>query len=223
VIEANLYIACIMLGGRSCLVVGGGAVALEKVEGLLVCGADVTVVAPKAVEEIQELSATERIAWKARPYADGDIEGCRLVIAATSDTELNRRVHHDAEERGVFVNVADVPELCTFILPAIVRNDPIAIAISTAGASPALAQRMKREAAAQFGPEYSQLAVLLDGVRDWARSTLPTYGDRKEFFDGIVNGDPDPIALLRAGDMIEVERLIADAQRRAEVKARRGP
>jgi hypothetical protein len=97
----------------------------------------------------------------------------------------------------MLVNVVDVPPLCNFILPAIVRNGPLAIAISTAGASPALAKRMKREIEGQFGEPYARLAVLLNEVRGWAKGTLPTYQDRKEFFEGIVGGDPDPIELLR--------------------------
>src|SRR6185295_1726113 len=106
----------------------------------------------------------------------------------------------------------DVPPLCNFILPAIVRTGPLAIAISTAGASPALAKRMKREIADLFGEDYARLAVMLNDVRGWAKGTLPTYDDRKEFFEGIVNGDPDPIDLLREGDREGVRRLIAERQ-----------
>jgi precorrin-2 dehydrogenase/sirohydrochlorin ferrochelatase len=204
-----------LLGERPCLVVGGGPVALEKVGGLRACQATVTVVAPVAAAEIRTLADHGLITWLEREYESGDIDGHRLVVAATSDTNLNRRVHSDAEARGVFVNVADVPELCTFILPAVVRNDPIAIAISTAGASPALAQRMKREVSEHFGSEYARLAVLLDEVRDWAKATLSTYSDRKKFFDGIVNGTPDPIDLLRSGEEDAVRALISAAQERA--------
>jgi siroheme synthase-like protein len=114
----------------------------------------------------------------------------------------------------MLVNVVDVPPLCNFILPAIVRTGPLAIAISTAGASPALAKRMKREVSELFGEEYAQLAVLLNDVRGWAKGTLPTYQDRKAFFEEIVNGDPDPVALLRAGDADAVRELIAAAQER---------
>jgi precorrin-2 dehydrogenase / sirohydrochlorin ferrochelatase len=90
---------------------------------------------------------------------------------------------------------------------------PLAVAISTAGASPALAKRMKREIAEMFGEPYADLAVLLNDARGWAKGTLPTYQDRKEFFESIVNGDPDPIALLRDGRATEVRDLIAAAQR----------
>jgi siroheme synthase-like protein len=111
----------------------------------------------------------------------------------------------------MLVNVVDVPPLCNFILPAIVRTGPLAIAISTAGASPALAKRMKTEIAATYGEPYARLAVLLNDVRGWAKGTLPTYQDRKLFFEAIVNGDPDPIELLRAGDEAAVRAIIAAA------------
>jgi siroheme synthase-like protein len=126
---------------------------------------------------------------------------------------VNIRVFEDAEARSMLVNVVDVPPLCNFILPAIVRTGPLAIAISTAGASPALAKRMKREVSELFGSEYAELAVLLNDARGWAKATLPTYQDRKVFFESIVNGEPDPIELLRAGDVQAVSDLIESAQR----------
>src|SRR5690606_23518395 len=128
-------------------------------------------------------------------------------------SEVNIGVYEDAERRAMLVNVVDVPPLCNFILPAIVRTGPLAIAISTAGASPALAKRMKREISALFGEEYARLAVLLNDVRGWAKATLPTYQHRKAFFESIVNGEPDPVALIRAGDERAVLDLIAAAQR----------
>ena len=120
----------------------------------------------------------------------------------------------------MLVNVVDVPPLCNFILPAIVRTGPLAIAISTAGASPALAKRIKAEIAEVYGEPYARLAVLLNEVRGWAKGTLPTYQDRKAFFEGIVNGEPDPIELLRAGDEAAVRALIADAQQVTRVARR---
>ena len=153
-------------------------------------------------------------------YEPGDLERTFIAIAATDDTDTNIRVYEDAERRAMLVNIVDVPPLCNFILPAIVRTGPLAIAISTAGASPALAKRIKRQVAEEFGAEYARLAVMLNEVRGWAKGTLPTYQDRKAFFEGIVNGEPDPIELLRAGD----EDAVRDAHRRrpALARARRG-
>ena len=136
-----------------------------------------------------------------------------MVIAATSDTDVNIRVYEDAERRAMLVNVVDVPPLCNFILPAIVRSGPLAIAISTAGASPALAKRIRNEIADEYGEPYARLAVLLNEVRGWAKGTLPTYQDRKEFFESIVNGEPDPVELLRRGHEGAVRDLIGAAQR----------
>jgi siroheme synthase-like protein len=212
-LETPFYIACLKLTGRRCLVVGGGDVGLEKVEGLLACDGDVTVVAPAACEQIRDLAAEGSIAWERREYAPSDLEGTFMAIAATNDTDVNIRVYEDAEERAMLVNVVDVPPLCNFILPAILRTGPLAIAISTAGASPALAKRMRREIAEQFGDEYARLAVMLNEVRGWAKATLPTYQDRKAFFESIVDGEPDPVELLRAGDEGAVRDLIAAAQR----------
>jgi precorrin-2 dehydrogenase len=212
-LDTPFYIACLRLSGRRCVVVGGGEVGLEKVEGLLACDAQVTLIAPEAVPPLREYAHEGSITWEQRPYAgESDLDGALLAIAATSDTDVNIAVFDDAERRATLVNVVDVPPLCSFILPAIVRTGPLAIAISTAGASPALAKRMKREIEAQFGEPYARLAVMLNDVRGWAKGTLPTYQDRKEFFEGIVGGDPDPIALLREGDEEAVRELIARAQ-----------
>jgi precorrin-2 dehydrogenase / sirohydrochlorin ferrochelatase len=214
-LETPFYIACLKLSGRRCLVVGGGDIGLEKVEGLLACDGDVTLVAPTAHPELEALAAEGSIAWERRAYAGAeDLEGVFMVIAATDDSEVNIGVFDDAEKRAMLVNVVDVPPLCNFILPAIVRSGPLAIAISTAGASPALAKRMKREIAESYGEPYARLAVILNDHRGWAKGTLPTYQDRKEFFEGIVNGDPDPVELIKDGREAEVQRLIEQAKDR---------
>ena len=212
-LETPLYIACLKLKGRRAVVVGGGEIGLEKVEGLLLCDANVTLIAPDALPALQEYAAEGSISWERREYAGAvDLEGVFLVIAATNQSEINIRVSEDAEARSMLVNVVDVPPLCNFILPAIVRSGPLAIAISTAGASPALAKRMKREIAEAFGEPYARLAVMLNDARGWAKATLPTYQDRKEFFEVIVNGDPDPVQLVREGRESEVLALIEAAK-----------
>jgi precorrin-2 dehydrogenase/sirohydrochlorin ferrochelatase len=219
-LDTPFYIACLRLSGRRCLVVGGGEIGLEKVEGLLACDGDVVVVAPDAIEPLRELAAEGSIRWERREYRPEDLKGTFMVIAATSDTDVNIAVYEDAERRAMLVNVVDVPPLCNFILPAIIRSGPLAIAISTAGASPALAKRIRDEIADEYGEPYARLAILLNEVRGWAKGTLPTYQDRKMFFESIVNGDPDPVELLRQGDTPlrgtgeqAVRDLIAAAQR----------
>src|SRR3954465_8058158 len=229
-LDTPFYIACLKLTGRRCMVVGGGDVGLEKVEGLMVCDADVVLVAPEAHEELQRLAGGGSIRWGQpgggsvrggqRGYAGpSDLEGTFMVIAATNDTDVNIRVYEDAERRAMLVNVVDVPPLCNFILPAIFRTGPLAIAISTAGASPALAKRIKAEIADEYGAPYARLAELLNEVRGWAKGNLPTYQDRKVFFESIVNGEPDPVELLRTGDEQAVRDLIATAQSTAQPSA----
>jgi siroheme synthase-like protein len=215
-LETPFYIACLKLTGRKCLVVGGGDIGLEKVEGLLACGGAVTLLAPEAHPELQQLAEEGSIDWDQREYSGpADLEGCFMVIAATDNSEVNIGIYYDAEKRAMLANVVDVPPLCNFILPAIVRTGPLAIAISTAGASPALAKRMKREISDLFGEDYARLAVMLNDVRGWAKGTLPTYNDRKDFFEHIVNGDPDPIVLLREGREADVLAIIDAAKERA--------
>lgn len=218
-LDTPFYIACLKLTGRRCVVVGGGEIGLEKVDGLLACDGAVTLIAPEAELALEEYASEGSIRWERREYAGAeDLDGVFMAIAATNDTDVNIAVYDDAERRAMLVNVVDVPPLCNFILPAIVRTGPLAIAISTAGASPALAKRMKNEIAQQYGAPYARLAVLLNEVRGWAKGTLPTYQDRKQFFEGIVNGTPDPIELLRSdvapgGDgELAVRELIVAAQ-----------
>ncbi|HEY2006443.1 MAG TPA: bifunctional precorrin-2 dehydrogenase/sirohydrochlorin ferrochelatase [Solirubrobacteraceae bacterium] len=211
-LDTPFYIACLRLKGRRCLVVGGGDIGLEKVEGLLACDASVTLVAPDAHPALVDLALEGSIEWVRREFREEDLEGTLIAIAATDDTDVNISVFNAAERRAMLVNVVDVPPLCNFILPAIVRTGPLAVAISTAGASPALAKRMKREISELFGEPYAQLAVMLNDARGWAKGTLPTYQDRKAFFEGIVGGDPDPIALLREGEVDRVRELIESAR-----------
>jgi len=211
-LDTPFYIACLKLTGRNCLVVGAGDIGLEKVEGLLACGGEVTLVAPEIMNAgLRALADEGSVAWHERPYETSDLEGKFIAIAATDDTDVNIAVFGDAEARAMLVNIVDVPSLCNFILPAIVRTGPLAIAISTAGASPALAKRMKREIADSFGEPYARLAIMLNDARGWAKGNLPTYQDRKGFFEGIVNGDPDPIELIREGREADVVALIEAA------------
>ena len=170
--------ACLDLEGRRCLVVGAGSVGLEKASGLVECGARVTVVAPRAIEGFAALD----VELLTREYEPADLEGRFLVIAATSNEALNRRVFADAEARGLLCNVADVPELCSFILPAVHREGPIAVAVSTGGASPALAQLLRNRIATQIGPKEALAAERLRALRPWAKRTFPTYEERREFF-----------------------------------------
>ena len=176
------YMACLDLEGRGCLVVGGGRVGIEKASGLLECGASVTVVAPQADPELAELP----VEWLRRPYRASDLDGRFLVVAATSNRSVNRRVFADAEARSLFCNVVDTPELCSFILPAVHREGPIALAVSTGGASPALAQHLRELLAEQIRPEHADLAERLRSLRPWVKAHYPTYEERRDYFRQLV-------------------------------------
>lgn len=174
--------ACLDLRGRDCLVVGGGRVATEKVQGLLECGAEVTVVAPRLDDGLRALD----VHVLERRFARSDVVGRFLVIAATSDRSVNAAVSAAAGERSTPCNVADDPELCSFILPALVRRDPIVVGVSTGGASPALAQRIRDDVADVLDPRHAELARRLQDLRPWAKEHLPTYEARRDFFRDLV-------------------------------------
>jgi siroheme synthase-like protein len=142
----------------------------------------VTVVAPQVLAELLELD----VEIVRRGYRTSDLDGRFLVVAATSTPSVNRRVFREAEERSLLCNVVDVPELCSFILPAVVRRDPIAVAVSTGGASPALAQRIRDDVADLITPQHAELALKLRELRPWAKTHLPTYDARREFFAELV-------------------------------------
>jgi precorrin-2 dehydrogenase/sirohydrochlorin ferrochelatase len=178
----SYYMACLDLAGRSCLVVGGGRVGIEKAGGLLECSARVTVVAPQADPEVAELP----VEWLRRAYRPSDLDGRFLVVAATSNRSINRRVFADAEARALFCNVVDTPELCSFILPAVHREGPIALAVSTGGASPALAQHLRERLGEQIRPEHADLAERLRALRPWVKAHYPTYEQRRDYFRQLV-------------------------------------
>jgi precorrin-2 dehydrogenase/sirohydrochlorin ferrochelatase len=150
----NLFPVFLKLKGRRCLVVGAGTVAEAKVRSLLEGGADVHVVGPKATQRFKQWAREGKLVWQARSFEPSDLEGMFLVAVATSSRPLNERVFREAARRRVLCNTVDDPAHCDFYYGAVVRCGPLQIAISTSGCSPALAQRLRREIAKQFGPEY---------------------------------------------------------------------
>jgi precorrin-2 dehydrogenase/sirohydrochlorin ferrochelatase len=161
-----LFPMFVKLDGCRCVVVGAGAIARQKLEGLLESGADIRIVAPEAKEEIQELARCGRVSWIRAEFESGHLAGARLVIAATGNTEVNEVVYRAAQEQGVFCNSVDDPERCDFYYPAVVRRGDLQIAISTAGKSPALAQRLRKELEVQFDASYIGWLNWLGKVRE---------------------------------------------------------
>ncbi|HTW07765.1 MAG TPA: bifunctional precorrin-2 dehydrogenase/sirohydrochlorin ferrochelatase [Acidimicrobiales bacterium] len=199
-----VYPVALLLGGRRCLVVGGGHVAERKAAGLLAAGAEVHVVATRVMPVMRELPGLASV--EERPYRAGDAAGYWLVVAATGDATVNQQVFDDGEAAGVWVNSADDPERCSFMLPAVTRRGPVTVAVSTSGYSPALASWLKAQFAAQMGPELAELAELLAG----ARAELKAQGRSTEGIDWRPGLGPDMLELIRQGRRAEAkERLEA--------------
>jgi len=150
----NLFPMFLKLSGRRCLVVGAGRVGEPKIASLISSGARVRVVAPSAGEAVAQWARTGKISWQARPFSSADLDEMFLAVVAAGSARLNHRISREARRRGILCNVVDDPAHCDFYYPAVVRRGPLQIAISTAGQSPALAQRLRRQLEQQFGPEY---------------------------------------------------------------------
>jgi precorrin-2 dehydrogenase len=190
--------------GRPCLVVGGGPVAARKARNLLDCGAHLTVIAPDLGAD---MSALQPLTHLARPYRRGDAASYRLVVTATGDPVVDGEVYADAEAAGVWVNSADDPVHCSFILPSVHRDGAVSVAVSTSGSSPALASWLRRRLADDLGDGLGELAELLAE----ARGRLHDAGRSTEDVDwaGLLNG-PLP-ALVREGRRSEAQRLVDQA------------
>ncbi|MBT3245572.1 MAG: bifunctional precorrin-2 dehydrogenase/sirohydrochlorin ferrochelatase [Actinobacteria bacterium] len=192
------------LTGRRVLVVGAGPVAARKVAGLLDAGADVTVVAPTAVDEIADDSG---VRWHERPYRRGEVASYRLAVTATGDPDVDDQVHRDAEAAGVWLNSADDPERCTFTLPAVSRHGDLQVTVSTNGNSPAVSRWLRQSLFDDIGPEHAAVLDLASEVRTELReatgtSESPAWGIalNDALVDTVRRGDLDAArAALRCG------------------------
>jgi uroporphyrin-III C-methyltransferase / precorrin-2 dehydrogenase / sirohydrochlorin ferrochelatase len=177
--NANLFPLFLKLEGKRCVVVGAGPIGLEKVESLLRCGARIQVIAPQAIERVQELNAAGEIEWLARNYQPEDVAGCELIIAATNDREVNRSVFEEASRRDILCNTADDPPLCDFFFGSIVHRGALQVAISTAGESPAVAQRLRREIDALLPQDLGPWLENLGQLRREVLQIVPAGAERK--------------------------------------------
>lgn len=154
------------LEGRQCLVVGAGRVGESKIAGLLETGARIRVVALEATPTVREWADDGNVALELRAFSPDDLDGVFLVVVATASRSLNERVYYEAQRRGVLCNVVDVPDLCDFFYPAVVRRGDLQIAVSTAGQSPSLAQKIRQQLEQQFGPGYAAWVAELGATRN---------------------------------------------------------
>ena len=185
------------LHGRRCVVVGGGMVAQRKVTTLLQYGADITVVSPTATRRLRMYARQGTMRYLARQFRPADLRGAWLVYAATADHRINTLVSRCATRLRIFANVVDRTPLCSFIAPAIMKRGELVIAISTGGASPALAKQVRRTLNALIGSGYAPMLRLLKMLRGLAKRRLPSAHDRKQYFDQLVGGRV--FELVRAG------------------------
>jgi precorrin-2 dehydrogenase/sirohydrochlorin ferrochelatase len=176
---AALFPLFLKLKKRNCLMVGAGEIGEGKIAGLLAAGAHVRVVAPKATKRIRKWSREGKVRWLRREFRDSDLAECLLVVAATSSSKLHQRISRLARRRGILCNVVDVPELCDFYYPAVVRRGALQIAVSTSGESPALAQRLRKKLEKEFGPEYEAWLRELGKSRRKASAIFRDLSDRK--------------------------------------------
>jgi precorrin-2 dehydrogenase/sirohydrochlorin ferrochelatase len=192
--------------GRRCVVVGGGEVAARKVASLLEAGADVVVVSPAVNDELDELARHGRIMLLQRGYETGDIEGAALVYAATDHVELQRRIYDDTRARAIPLNLVDVPSLCTFITPAVMTRGSLQIAVSTEGASPAMAKRIVARLERLFGPEYGLALEVLRAARRHLQANEPSIAIRAKKLTALAAARiPE---YLRNGDLDAVEEIL---------------
>jgi precorrin-2 dehydrogenase/sirohydrochlorin ferrochelatase len=189
------------VAGRRCLVVGGGTVAAQKVEGLVECGATVHVVAPRVDDAIRQLPG---VTWDERPYTEGEVTGYHLVMAATDDAMVNAAVYADGEAAGVWVNSADDPEHCTFTLPSRIRQGRLLVTFATGGHSPAVATWLRRQFEEEFGPEYD----ILIGMVGEAREAIRASGRSTEGLDWQGALDSGMLGLIREGRLEEAKETL---------------
>jgi len=211
------YPAMLDLAGRDALLVGGGEVAAQKAGPLLEAGAVLRVIAPELSPSLRARADDGELRWEQREVARGDTTGCAVVVCATDQREVNRRVSEEAQANGIPVNVVDDPELCTFIVPSTVRRGPLQVAVSTGGRSPAFAKFMRQELERAVGDEYGLLAEMAGRMRDLARQAGIGYEQRDL---AAAQALPELLALLRDGRTeaawaLAEERALATPTRRA--------
>jgi len=161
----DYYPVYLNLAGKSCVIIGGGTIAQGKIGGLLQAGCQITVISPDATPGIRHAAQRGDITWLERTYRPGDLEGAFIGVAATNVWHVNREIYEEAERLGVLLNVVDDPDLCSFIAPSVVKREPVTLAISTGGASPALARKLRETLAHAEALEWADLADVLAQAR----------------------------------------------------------
>lgn len=193
----------LLIAGRKCVVIGGGRVAARKVATLLECDGAVELISPELVEELREQHRQGCLSWRNRPYQSGDLTGAFLVIAATDDEEVQAAVFAEASAANQLINVADVPQRCNFILPALVSRGDLVIAVSTAGQSPALAKRIRKQVTEAYGDEYGTVVEIMGRLRPAVLALGLGHASNKEIFNALLCDDF--VGWVKDGDWAAIE------------------
>ena len=175
------------LCAHPCLVIGGGTVAERKVQSLLQAHGQVTIISPTCTPQLRSWAVDRTITLYERPYCSGDLQGFSLVFAATQDEALHEKITAEAREAGVLLNVVDRPALCSFIVPAVVSQGDLTLAISTGGASPALAKKIRQTLERHFGSEYALALQLLARVRERVARNELSSEERQRLFTALAD------------------------------------
>ncbi|MFO7749513.1 MAG: bifunctional precorrin-2 dehydrogenase/sirohydrochlorin ferrochelatase [Desulfobacteraceae bacterium] len=200
----NYYPVCLDIKEKNCLVVGGGKVGTRKALSLAECGARVTIVSPEITGSLEN---RENITLVRRVYDKTDLTGMMLVFGATNHQELNRQIWRDATEKNVLCNIADFPEACNFILPAVVRRGDLVITVSTSGSSPAFAKRVKKELENEFGEEYADFLFLMGKIRKKLLAEQHDPESHKTIFETFI--EKGLLQMIRQKEMADMDALIA--------------
>lgn len=199
----------IRLSNKKCLVVGGGETAERKTQALIQYQAKVTLISPLLTSRLEEQARRGLFTYLKRKYRSGDVDGCFLVIGATNSSMVNAQIAKEAESKNILVNVVDRPELCNFIVPAVVRQGPLCIAVSTGGKSPALAKKIRYQLEEEFGPEYAKLLDILGDLRGLVKEKYPEDDERRHAIWQRLVGS-DVLELLRWGRDEEAKEIIRE-------------
>jgi precorrin-2 dehydrogenase/sirohydrochlorin ferrochelatase len=210
----SLFPMFMKLTGKQCLVVGAGRVGEPKIGGLIDTGARIQVVAIEASEQVYEWARTGKIELEIRSFLPGDLDAKFLAIVATVSEQLNKLIYREAERRGVLCNVVDVPELCDFFYPAVVRRGDLQIAISTAGQSPSLAQRLRQQLERQFGPGYTEWIAQLGETRRLILASPLDKESKWELLHSLASREAFEAALAKLARVEQEEVEQEEASRR---------
>ncbi|MCZ6865854.1 MAG: bifunctional precorrin-2 dehydrogenase/sirohydrochlorin ferrochelatase [Chloroflexi bacterium] len=208
----SYYPVFLDLKGRSCVVIGGGLIAEGKIKSLIEHDCSITVISPEATSAIRKWANQDKITWHERVYQEGDLKGAFVAIAATNITEVNRVIAQEAESKKVLLNVVDYPPLCTFIAPSVVKRGQVTFAISTGGASPALARKLRETLEESDLLDYAELAPLLSKARSEVKTRgLQVPPDRWQQYI-----TTDLIDMVRKGREVEALELLLSGLATAE-------